>query len=68
MDKTNYYKVKEGYTDKRKIDGYIMGNELYLGKFIDDTQDTIDNYEEVVDDNSQKEEDFNRLKNQIKKF
>ena len=49
MEETNYYKAKEGYTYKRKIDGYIMGNELYLGKFIDGTDDVIDNYEEVVD-------------------
>ena len=62
MEETNYYKAKEGYTYKRKIDDYIMGNELYLGLFIDGTEDVIDNYEEVVDDNSQKEEDFNRLK------
>ena len=51
MEEKNYYKAKEGYTYKRKIDGYIMGNELYLGLFIDGTQDTIDNYEEVVDEN-----------------
>lgn len=56
MEETNYYKAKEGYTYKRKIDGYIMGNELYLGLFIDGTQDTIDNYEEVVDENPQTEE------------
>ena len=49
MEETNYYKAKEGYTYKRKIDGYIMGNELYLGKFIDGTDDVIENYEEVVD-------------------
>ena len=49
MEETNYYKAKEGYTYKRKIDGYIMGNELYLGLFIDGTQDVIENYEEVVD-------------------
>ena len=30
MEETNYYKAKEGYTYKRKIDGFIMGNELYL--------------------------------------
>ena len=47
MEETNHYKAKEGYTYKRKIDGYIMGNELYLGLFIDGTQDIIDNYEEV---------------------
>ena len=49
MEETNYYKAKEGYTYKRKIDGFIMGNELYLGLFIDGTQDVIENYEEVVD-------------------
>ena len=49
MEETNHYKAKEGYTYKRKIDGYIMGNELYLGKFIDGTNDVIENYEEVVD-------------------
>ena len=50
MEKTNYYKAKEGYTYKRKIDGFIMGNELYLGLFIDGTQDVIENYEEVIDE------------------
>lgn len=49
MEETNYYKAKEGYTYKRKIDGYIMGNELYLGKFIDGTDDVIENYEEIID-------------------
>ena len=49
MEETNYYKAKEGYTYKRKVDNFIMGNELYLGLFIDGTQDIIDNYEEVVD-------------------
>lgn len=46
---TNHYKAQEGMTYKRKVDGYIMGNELYLGKFIDDTDDVIENYEEVED-------------------
>lgn len=50
MEETNHYIAKEGYTYKRKIDGFIMGNELYLGKFIDGTDDVIDNYEEVVDE------------------
>lgn len=50
MEYTNHYKAKEGYTYKRKIDGYIMGNELYLGLFIDGTEDVIDNYDEVVDE------------------
>ena len=62
MEETNHYIAKKGYTYKRKIDGFIMGNELYLGLFIDGTQDVIDNYEEVVDDNPQKEKIFNRLK------
>ena len=40
MEGTNHHKAKEGYTYKRKIDGYIMGNELYLGLFIDGTLET----------------------------
>lgn len=43
----NHYIAKEGMTYRRKIDGFIMGNELYLGKFIDGTDDVIGNYEEV---------------------
>lgn len=61
MEYTNHYKAKEGYTYKRKVDGFIMGNELYLGKFIDETDDVIENYEEVVDDTPQ-EETLNNLK------
>lgn len=61
MEETNYYKAKEGYTYKRKVDDFIMGNELYLGLFIDGTDDVIDNYEEVIDENPQ-EETSNRLK------
>ena len=53
MEETNHYKAKEGYTYKRKVDDFIMGNELYLGLYIDGTQDTIDNYEEVIDDTPQ---------------
>ena len=58
MEETNHYKAKEGYTYKRKIDGYIMGNELYLGLFIDGTQDVIENYEEVLGETTQTEETF----------
>ena len=58
MEETNYYKAKEGYTYKRKIDGFIMGNEIYLGLFIDDTQDVIENYEEVIDENQETKETF----------
>ena len=47
--KMKHYKAAEGKTYLRKIDGFIMGNELYLGKFIDDTDDVIENYEEVDD-------------------
>lgn len=61
MEETNHYKAQEGYTYKRKVDGFVMGNELYLGLYIDGTQDTIDNYEEVIDENPQ-EETSNRLK------
>lgn len=44
-----YVKAAEGMTFKRKVDGFIMGAEMYLGKFIDGTIDTLDNYEEVED-------------------
>ena len=53
MEETNHYKAQEGYTYKRKVDGFVMGNELYLGLYIDGTEDTIDNYEEVIDENPQ---------------
>lgn len=46
---TNHYKAQEGMTYQRNVDGYIMGNELYLGKFIDGTDDVIENYTEVPD-------------------
>lgn len=45
----NHYKAKEGFTYQRIVDGFIMGNELYLGDFIDGTLDKIENYEEVED-------------------
>ena len=61
MEETNHYKAKEGYTFQRKVDSFIMGNELYLGLYIDGTQDTIDNYDEVIDKNPQ-EETSNRPK------
>ena len=51
----NYYKAKEGYTYRRKVDNYIMGNELYLGLFIDGTEDVIENYEEVLDETPKEE-------------
>ena len=57
MENTNHYKAQEGYTYKRVVDGYIMGNELYLYKFIDGTDDVIENYEEVVDENYVKPEE-----------
>lgn len=44
-----YYKAKEGYIFKRKVDNFIMGKDLYLGLFIDGSEDTIDNYREEVD-------------------
>lgn len=50
-----HYTAKEGYTYKRIIDNYIMGNELYLADFIDGTEDIITNYEEVIDENPKNE-------------
>lgn len=39
--------AQEGKTFRRKVDGFIMGNDMYLGKFIDGSDDVIENYEEV---------------------
>jgi hypothetical protein len=49
MGENKHFKAKEGFTYKRIVDDFIMGNELYLGKFIDDTDDVIENYIEVED-------------------
>ena len=45
----NHYIADEGKTFVRIIDSKIMGNELYLGLFIDGSEDIIDNYKEEVD-------------------
>ena len=45
----NHYIADEGKTFVRIIDSKIMGNDLYLGLFIDGSEDTIDNYKEEVD-------------------
>ena len=45
----NHYIADEGKTFVRLIDGKIMGNDLYLGLYIDGSEDTIDNYKEEVD-------------------
>ena len=45
----NHYIADEGKTFVRIIDNKIMGNELYLGLFVDGSEDTIDNYKEEVD-------------------
>ena len=42
-----HVKAREGKTFRRKVDGFIMGNDMYLGKFIDGSDDVIENYEEV---------------------
>lgn len=41
----------KGMVYRRRVDGHIMGNKLILGKFIDGTDDAIENYEEVADEN-----------------
>ena len=45
----NHYIADEGKTFVRIIDNKIMGNELYLGLFVDGSEDTIDNDKEEVD-------------------
>ena len=45
----NHYIADEGKTFVRLIDNKIMGNELYLGLFVDGSEDNIVNYKEEVD-------------------
>lgn len=45
----NHYIADEGKTFVRIIDSKIMGNDLYLGLFVDGSEDTVDNYKEEVD-------------------
>lgn len=45
----NHYIADEGKTFVRFIDNKIMGNDLYLGLFVDGSEDTINNYKEEVD-------------------
>ena len=45
----NHYIADEGKTFIRLIDNKIMGNDLYLGLYIDGSEDIIDNYKEEVD-------------------
>lgn len=47
--KMKHVTAQEGKTFRRKVDGFIMGNDMYLGKFIDGSDDVIENYEEVDD-------------------
>ena len=49
INDNNHYIADEGKTFVRLIDNKIMGNELYLGLYIDGSEDTIDNYKEEVD-------------------
>ena len=46
-----HWTAEKGHTFQRKIDNFIMGNSIYLGLFIDKTEDTIDNYVEIIDEN-----------------
>ena len=45
----NHYIADEGKAFVRLIDGKVMGNDLYLGLFVDGSEDTIDNYKEEVE-------------------
>ena len=51
----NHYIADEGKIFVRIIDSKIMGNDLYLGLFVDGDEDTIDNYKEEVDNGNNAE-------------
>lgn len=40
-----HFTARDGYIWKSKLTGDLLSSELYLGK-----EDTIDNYEEVLED------------------
>lgn len=57
-----HFKAEKGMTYQRVVDGYRMGDELFLNKFIDGTDDVIENYvqvekteEEIAEDNRRNE-------------
>lgn len=54
-----HYTADKGYTFRRKVDGFIMGNDMYLGLSNIDkkTEDVIENYEEVIDEDYKPEND-----------
>lgn len=54
------YNANEGMTYRRRVDGFIMGNRLILGKFIDGTDDVIENYEEIADENPRPRKEHRR--------
>ena len=45
----NHNIADEGKAFVRIIDNKVMGNDLYLGLFVDGSEDTIDNYKEEVE-------------------
>lgn len=50
MENKNYYIASKGMVYKRKSDNKIVGKYINLNQTIDGSIDTIDNYEEVVDE------------------
>lgn len=68
MERQRYYTAAEGMTYKRIVDGVIVGSSIYLGKFIDGSDDVIDNYEEIIDEEFQKRmEEQKKYKKRVKK-
>ena len=69
-----HFVAKEGKTFLRLKDGYRMGDEMYLGLFIDGTEDVIENYievdklpEELENDNKMKQPKDNKRTNRRSK-
>lgn len=50
MENKSYYIASKGMVYKRKSDNKIVGKYINLNQTIDGSIDTIDNYEEVVDE------------------
>ena len=57
------WQAEEGMTFSRKVDNFIMGNHIQLGKCpLTGEDDIIEHYEEVVDTEYKPKEDIRKKK------
>lgn len=64
INNPTHYTADERKTFMRIEDGFIMGNDMYIGKYIDGTDDVIGNYVEIDDPNPKSEQISNMMNKQ----